>query len=251
MTVSTRRSTANSKQAPPPQAPRPAIEKKRTPRTSSARASSTKTAPSKNLPDLTVLCDDGHTRPLFSFFTTDAPGMVLFTYPRANTGGCTAQASGLSAFADEAGTLGYSVVGASYDSIKSQASWKAKLSLKCRLLCDTLDTGLLKHIGAHKAPKSVKRSVFIVRKDASRDDPVIVESRIVISPKDSISFVQKYVRDHPCTSTDDEYVQGKNDDAAQTDGEQDAGADDGSGEKAGSDVEKKADDIPEVAITSE
>lgn len=175
---------------------------------------------SKILPDLTLPCDDGQSRALHSLFTDDHPGLILFTYPRANTGGCTAQAKGLSAFAAEAATLGYSVAGASYDSVKSQASWKAKYDLKVRLFCDTVDLGLLKKLAAHKAPKGVKRSLFVIRRGGENgedgDKPIVVVARVVISPKDSISVAQDYCRQHPCIpqeeSADVQMKAGKKDD---------------------------------------
>lgn len=232
------RVTAQSPSKTPTKTARPVISKKRTVRGAPSRGAPSSSQSSGNLlPDVSLLCDDGQTRPLYSLITDDTPGLVLFTYPRANTGGCTAQASGLSAFVDEAATLGYSIVGASYDSVKSQASWKAKLDLKCRLLCDTLDTGLLKKINAHKAPKSVKRSVFIIRKgglDSKGDDPSIVESRIVISPKDCISFVQQYVRDHPHQS-EENAVQKDDKEAGKKESEVEAEVDGGKDEKLDTD----------------
>lgn len=211
MAMSTRSRTGARPAAPPAPTPaRATIAKKRGSRPASSQpAPSAAQDPStlaKTLPDISLLSDDGHQCRLHSFFTQTSPGLILFTYPRANTSGCTAQASGLSALVDQAASAGYNIVGASYDAVKSQAAWKAKLSLKCTLLCDTLDIGLLKKIGAHKAPKSVKRSVFIVRKGFSSDnpeDPVIVESRIVISPKDCITFVEEYIRNNPVVKSDD------------------------------------------------
>lgn len=198
MTVSTR----SKKTASTPSTAHPVITKKRNPRPARVEKDdkSVSLPTSHVFPDLSLMSDSGQLCALHSLFTDDFPGLVLFTYPRANTPGCTTQAVGLSAFSKEANSLGYRIVGASYDSVKSQASWKAKLSLKCTLLCDTLDIGLLKKLRAHKETKSVKRSVFIIRKNDSdgKHDPVIVESKIVISPKDSISFVQSYVRENPC-----------------------------------------------------
>lgn len=202
MAMSTRSKTATASGAAASPA-RPTITKKRNSRQSAQSSSDTPAASSSGpsvLPDVALLCDDGESRSLHSFFD-DKPGLVIFTYPRANTPGCTTQASGLSDFVDEAAKKGYAIVGASYDSVKSQASWKAKLSLKCRLLCDTLEIGFLKKMGAHKAPKSVKRSVFIIARgdgdSKSPGPPTVLESRIVISPKDSIAFVKEYVQGHP------------------------------------------------------
>lgn len=197
--MSTRSRTGSTAPAPL----RPVITKKRDNRSSSQNKASTSSravAAPKMLPDVTVLCDDGQPRRLLSLLTDDTPGMILFTYPKANTSGCTTQACGLSSYATDAASAGYITLGASYDSVKSQASWKAKHTLVPHLVCDTLDVGLLKKLGAHKAPKSVKRSVFIIRRgglSSQGNDPIIVESRINISPKDSIEFVQQFVRENP------------------------------------------------------
>lgn len=146
------------------------------------------------LPQLSLLSDEGKHVSTHSFFTADTPGLILFTYPRANTGGCTAQAVGLSGMADDAKKAGYSIVGCSYDSVKSQAGWKAKRELKMTLLCDSLDVGFLKKIGAHKAPKGVVRSVFVVKKD--KEDAKLLLIKRGISPKDCVSLMQDYVKDH-------------------------------------------------------
>lgn len=220
MAMSTRsRTGARPATTPAPAPAKPTITKKRAPRGGSASqgaasvASKSDEPASQNiLPDVTLLCDDGKQRNVRTLLTDSTPGLILFTYPRANTGGCTAQASGLSALADQAAAQGYSIAGLSYDTVKGQATWKSKLALKCMLFSDTLDTGLIKKLGVHKAPKSVKRSVFIIRGgpssdkpdlirtgdsvSAPNDQPLIIESRIAISPKDCITFVAEYVRDH-------------------------------------------------------
>lgn len=226
MAMSTRSRTGARPAPPPASAPaRPTITKKRSARatpsssqpSAAASADVDKSTSQNLLPDVTLLCDDGKQRNVRTLLTDATPGLILFTYPRANTTGCTAQASGLSALADQAATQGYSIAGCSYDTVKNQAAWKTKLALKCLLFSDTLDTGLLKKLGAHKAPKSVKRSVFIIRGGpasdkpdlirtgdstaAPNDQPVIIESRITISPKDCITFVGEYIRDHSAKET--------------------------------------------------
>lgn len=159
-------------------------------------------APPRLLPDVTLARDDGSRVAVRTLLSDATPGLLLFTYPRANTGGCTAQATGLSALAADFAAAGYALAGASYDSPKSQAGWKAKHDLQCTLLCDTLDAGLLKALRAHKAPKGVKRSLFVVRRGgeagADGDDPVIVQAHVTVSPKDSIALAKQYVADHPC-----------------------------------------------------
>jgi peroxiredoxin Q/BCP len=63
-------------------------------------------------------------------------GVILFFYPKANTGGCTKQACGFNDNLDEIEKAGYKVFGMSADKPKSQASWKAKRGFKYNLLSD-------------------------------------------------------------------------------------------------------------------
>ena len=151
----------------------------------------TTTPTSSTFPELNLLSDSGNHVATMSLLSNETPGLFLFTYPKANTGGCTTQATGLNAMLKEAKDAGYNIVGVSYDSVKSQAAWKAKHSMQITLLCDTLDIGLLKKLGAHKAPKSTKRSLFIIKKQG--DAATIVEKKISISPKDCVTFVKEYL----------------------------------------------------------
>ena len=60
--------------------------------------------------------------------------VLLFFYPKANTGGCTTQACGLR---DVAGEIGDTVIlGISPDLPKAQAAWDAKHDFGFPLLCD-------------------------------------------------------------------------------------------------------------------
>lgn len=107
------------------------------------------------------------------------------------------------------GKLGYSVFGMSYDKPKGQAGWKAKHTLGYSLLCDTLDAGVIKMLGAHKAPKGIKRSVFVVRKDAATGKPTVVFSKVGVSPKDSVPLVKEYVDKNPALGAEKEEAKPK------------------------------------------
>jgi len=73
--------------------------------------------------------------------------IVLYTYPKDNTSGCTAEACSLrDAYADLT-AAGYTVIGVSKDSVKSHAGFRAKHSLPFTLLADT-ETTLLQSLGA-------------------------------------------------------------------------------------------------------
>jgi len=90
-------------------------------------------------------------------------GVVLFTYPKASTPGCTTQ---VCLFRDGFSSLtatGFSIYGLSSDSPKANTTFKTKQNLPYTLLCDPSAT-LIKAIGLQKVPKGTTRGVFIVDK---------------------------------------------------------------------------------------
>ncbi|KAI8465361.1 MAG: thioredoxin-like protein [Monoraphidium minutum] len=110
-------------------------------------------------------------------------GLVIFAYPKANTGGCTKQALGFKEAHEEFAAAGYKVFGISADNPKPQANWKAKLSLPYSLLCDTTRDAL-KALGILQARccagGKIVRSHIVVAKGGK-----IVDVRYGISPGDS------------------------------------------------------------------
>lgn len=87
-------------------------------------------------------------------------GLVIFSYPRADTPGCTTQACGYRDVHDEFDKLGYTVFGLSTDKPGAQMRWKTKRELKYSLLSDP-DSSLLKALGA-TTDKKVRHSLFQV-----------------------------------------------------------------------------------------
>ncbi|KAL2073609.1 hypothetical protein VTL71DRAFT_10935 [Oculimacula yallundae] len=89
-------------------------------------------------------------------------GVVLFTYPKASTPGCTTQ---VCLFRDQYTPLtstGFSIYGLSKDSPKANTTFKTKQNLPYPLLCDTGAT-LIEAIGLKKATGTT-RGVFVVDK---------------------------------------------------------------------------------------
>ncbi|KAL8802568.1 MAG: hypothetical protein Q9182_003733 [Xanthomendoza sp. 2 TL-2023] len=110
-----------------------------------------------------VETQDGKTTNLKMLVDESKNGVVLFTYPKASTPGCTTQAC---LFRDEYTPLtatGYSIFGLSSDSPKSNTTFKTKQNLPYTLLCDPSAT-LITAIGMRKAPKGIVRGVFVVSK---------------------------------------------------------------------------------------
>eukprot|EP00897_Mesotaenium_endlicherianum_P007809 jgi/Mesen1/7056/ME000369S06368 len=115
-------------------------------------------------------------------------GLVLFFYPKANTGGCTKQAIGFNDNLEKIKVAGYTVFGMSADKPKSQASWKKKYDFKYNLLSDPTYQAL-KKLGVTKGAKSIARSHIIIAKGGKIEDV-----RIGISPGNSYTEALKTVK---------------------------------------------------------
>ncbi|KAF2656790.1 AhpC-TSA-domain-containing protein [Lophiostoma macrostomum CBS 122681] len=90
-------------------------------------------------------------------------GVVLFTYPKASTPGCTKQACFFRDSYTPLTATGFDIYGLSNDSPKSNTTFKTKQNLPYPLLCDTSRT-LLAAIGLQGA-KSATRGVFVIDKE--------------------------------------------------------------------------------------
>ena len=108
--------------------------------------------------------------------------LVLYTYPKANTSGCTAEACSLEAHKDELAAEGYMIVGVSKDKTENQAKLAEKYSLSFPLIADT-DTALLQQLGAWGEKKMYgKTTVGIIRTTFLVDEEGIV--RAIFTGKD-------------------------------------------------------------------
>ncbi|KAL8857318.1 MAG: hypothetical protein Q9178_006084 [Gyalolechia marmorata] len=134
-----------------------------------------------------VETQDGEKTDLKKLVDESASGVVIFTYPKASTPGCTTQAC---LFRDEFSPLtatGYSIFGLSSDSPKSNTTFKTKQKLQYTLLCDPNAT-LITAIGMRKAPKGIVRGVFVVSKDGR------VEAMEPGGPAATVEVVRKLVQ---------------------------------------------------------
>lgn len=73
--------------------------------------------------------------------------IVLYTYPKANTSGCTAEACSLQAHKDELGAAGYEIIGVSKDRQGLQKKFADAQGLEFPLIAD-VETTLLQALGA-------------------------------------------------------------------------------------------------------
>ncbi|KAI2640228.1 AhpC-TSA-domain-containing protein [Xylaria nigripes] len=110
-----------------------------------------------------VETNDGVKTTLEALVDESKAGVVLFTYPKASTPGCTNQ---VCLFRDAYADLtkeGLAIYGLSTDSPKANTTFKTKQNLPFPLLCDP-DATLIDAIGFKKTPKGTTRGVFVVDK---------------------------------------------------------------------------------------
>ncbi|KAK4032475.1 AhpC-TSA-domain-containing protein [Parachaetomium inaequale] len=108
--------------------------------------------------------NDGAKTTLKALVDESKAGVVLFTYPKASTPGCTRQACLFrDAYTALTSTSGLAIYGLSTDSPKANTTFQTKQKLPYPLLCDP-DATLIGAIGLKKAPKGTTRGVFVVDK---------------------------------------------------------------------------------------
>ncbi|KAL2157076.1 hypothetical protein VTH06DRAFT_7051, partial [Thermothelomyces fergusii] len=109
---------------------------------------------------------DGTKTTLKSLVEASKAGVIIFTYPKASTPGCTRQAC---LFRDSHEALtsgsGLAVYGLSTDSAKANAAFRAKQRLPYPLLCDA-QASLIGALGLRKRPRGTVRAVVVVDKAA-------------------------------------------------------------------------------------
>ncbi|CAG8952360.1 hypothetical protein HYFRA_00001106 [Hymenoscyphus fraxineus] len=133
-------------------------------------------------------------------------GVVLFTYPKASTPGCTKQAC---EFRDKYTPLtatGFSIFGLSKDSPKANTTFKEKQKLPYPLLCDP-SAALISAIGLKKAPAGTTRGVFVVDKSGK------VLAAQAGSPSGTVEVVEKLVAEgssEPVEAKDEVATNGTN-----------------------------------------
>jgi len=120
--------------------------------------------------------------------------VVIFAYPRANTSGCTRQASG---FRDEIRRIkkaGGIVLGISTDKPETLKKWRDKIELPYDLLSDP-DHEVLEAYGAWgekkmygKTYEGVLRSHFIIGADGT-----LLHQQIKVSPDQSVAVALEFL----------------------------------------------------------
>ena len=85
--------------------------------------------------------------------------IVLYSYPKANPSGCTAEACSLQVHKAELEAMGYAIIGVSKDSQAAQLEFAESHGLDFPLIADT-DTTLLQQLGAWGEKKMYGRTTM-------------------------------------------------------------------------------------------
>lgn len=133
-----------------------------------------------------VTLHDGTATTLADLVDKSGAGVVLFTYPKASTPGCTNQACLFRDSYEPLAKDGLAIYGLSRDSTKSNTTFKEKQKLPYPLICDPKAT-LITAIGLNKAPSSTQRGVFVVNK---KGEVLLAEPG---SPAGTVEAVKKLV----------------------------------------------------------
>lgn len=107
--------------------------------------------------------NDGEKTTLKKLVDESKAGVVLFTYPKASTPGCTKQVCFFRDAYEPLTAGGLAIYGLSKDSPKANTTFKEKQKLPYPLLCNAKQT-LISAIGLKKAPSGTQRGVFVVDK---------------------------------------------------------------------------------------
>ena len=108
--------------------------------------------------------------------------IVLYSYPKANTSGCTAEACSLQAHKGELAAAGYDIIGVSKDKQALQKKFADANGLEFPLIADT-DTSLLKALGCWGEKVACgRRTIGTLRTTYLVDEQGIIEK--VFTPKE-------------------------------------------------------------------
>lgn len=108
--------------------------------------------------------------------------IVLYSYPKANTSGCTAEACSLQAHKEELAAAGYEIIGVSKDKQALQKKFADTNGLDFPLIADT-ETSLLQALGCWGEKVACgRRTIGTLRTTYLVDEQGIIEK--VFTPKE-------------------------------------------------------------------
>ncbi len=99
--------------------------------------------------------------------------LVLYFYPKDDTPGCTTEAQGFTALADDFAKAGATIIGVSKDSAARHQKFKDKYGLKIELasdndgaVCEAFDTWIEKSLYGRQY-MGIDRATFLIAKDGT------------------------------------------------------------------------------------
>jgi peroxiredoxin Q/BCP len=108
--------------------------------------------------------------------------LILYSYPKANTPGCTAEACSLQAHKEELNALGYQIIGVSKDKQEAQKKFAVAQGLDFPLIADT-DTTLLQELGCWGEKVACgRRTIGILRTTYLVNEEGVIEK--IFTPKE-------------------------------------------------------------------
>ena len=108
--------------------------------------------------------------------------IVLYSYPKANTSGCTAEACSLQAHKEELAAAGYDIIGVSKDKQTLQKKFADTQGLQFPLIADT-ETTLLQQLGCWgEKVACCRKTIGILRTTYLVDENGIIQK--IFTPKE-------------------------------------------------------------------
>ena len=108
--------------------------------------------------------------------------IVLYSYPKANTSGCSAEACSLQAHKDELAAAGYDIIGISKDKQTAQKKFAEANGLEFPLIADT-ETTLLQELGCWGEKVACgRKTIGILRTTYLVDENGIIQK--IFTPKE-------------------------------------------------------------------
>ena len=108
--------------------------------------------------------------------------LILYSYPKANTSGCTAEACSLQAHKEELAQAGYNIIGVSKDKQELQKKFADTHNLSFPLIADT-ETTLLQSLGCWGEKVACgRRTIGILRTAYLVNEDGIIEK--IFTPKE-------------------------------------------------------------------
>lgn len=108
--------------------------------------------------------------------------IVLYSYPKANTSGCSAEACSLQAHKDELAAAGYDIIGVSKDKQTAQKKFAKAKGLEFPLIADT-ETTLLQELGCWGEKVACgRKTIGILRTTYLVDENGIIQK--IFTPKE-------------------------------------------------------------------